>query len=340
FNDPAEIISWMGGIQGQDYSGSKWGVGLRLTPGIKDVDLDHAMTEKSILRTWLMRGTLHLVAAKDIQWMLELLSPKIIKNNTRRYRELELDENTLKRSNQVLQDVLRGDKQLSRKELLFILNEQGISTEGQRAAYILQRASLNGLICQCAVERNDPVYISMDMIPKTKTLEREEALAELARRYYQSRGPATAEDFIWWSGLWADDARTGLEMVKSEFKSETIGKKIYWRPDITIRNIPPVAHLLPTYDEYVIGYRDRMAFLAETNKIKLQNHFQPTIIINGQIIGTWKRILKKGSIFMDYFPFKKLNTVENRLLTESENIYSEFMNLPVKQSGKQIKENI
>ena len=329
FKKPAELISQMGAIQGQDYPGAKWAVGLRL-PGTRDADVEKAITEKSIFRTWLMRGTLHLVAAKDIHWMLKLLAPRIITSNARRYWELELDEKTLKHSNNVLKKALEGGRELNRKELLAVLQKRRISTEGQRAAYMLQRASLDGIICQCGVEHNNPIYMSMDSIPKS-SLKREEALAELARRYFKSRGPATIGDFIWWSGLLATDARTGSEAVKSEFIQERVGGEIYWYSG-SKPNIPdmPVAHLLPTYDEYLFAYRDRSASLNLKKTIMgLKNRYRPTIAINGQIIGTWKRTFKKSQVLMEYHPFITLNRNEKHALSEAELFYSEFLDLPV-----------
>jgi DNA glycosylase AlkZ-like len=332
FKKPDEIVSWLGAVQGQDYNGAKWAVGLRL-PGITDEQLDQAMTEKTIFRTWLMRGTLHLVTAADINWMLELLAPRIIKSNARRYRELKLDKKTLNQSNQVLTNALENGKELNRRELLAILQKNRISTEGQRAAYILQRASLDGFICQCAVDHNNPIYISMDSIPKNKFMEREEALAELARRYFKSRGPATIGDFIWWSGLLATDARAGLEAVKSDFVQEQVDNQIYWHCKTTKikQDISQILHLLPTYDEYLFGYKDRSASLnvIMTNKIKFRNRYRPTIAINGQIVGTWKRTFKKDALIMEYNLFKTLNRAENQALTEAELLYRKFLDMPV-----------
>ena len=327
FKEPAELISHMGAIQGQDYPGAKWAVGLRL-PGVHDAQVEKAFTDKTIFRTWLMRGTLHFVAAKDIRWMLELLAPRIITSNMRRYWELELDEKTLKHSNNVLKGALEGGRELNRKELLAILQKRRISTEGQRAAYMLQRASLDGFICQCGVENNNPIYMSMDSVPKTR-VKREEALAVLTRCYFKSRGPATIGDFMWWSGLLAADARAGVESVASEFTPERIGDVIYWHsgskpemPDM------PVAHLLPTYDEYLFAYRDRSASVNFKKTINgLKNRYRPTIALNGQIIGTWKRTFKNSTIIMEYNPFKNINNEENQALSQAELSYREFMSM-------------
>ncbi|MFA0834058.1 MAG: winged helix DNA-binding domain-containing protein [Methanobacterium formicicum] len=327
FKEPDELISHMGAIQGQDYSGAKWAVGLRL-PGVHDSQVEKAFADKTIFRTWLMRGTLHFVTAKDIRWMLELLAPRIITSNMRRYWELELDEKTLKHGNNVLKEALEGGNELNRKELLAILQKRRISTEGQRGAYLLQRASLDGFICQCGVENNNPIYMSMDSVPKTR-VKREEALAALTRCYFKSRGPATIRDFMWWSGLLAADAQAGIESVASEFIQERIGDAIYWhsgsKPEMPDMQ---VAHLLPTYDEYLFAYRDRSASVNLKKTINgLKNRYRPTIALNGQIIGTWKRTFKNRTIIMEYNPFKNLNNEENQALSQAELLYREFMNM-------------
>ena len=331
FKKPVELISWLGAIQGQDYSGAKWAVGLRL-PGTTDTDVEKSITENVIVRTWLMRGTLHLVVAEDIHWMLEILAPRIIKNNARRYNDLELDDKTLKLSNQIIKDALAGGKKINRKELLNILQENGISTEGQRGYFILQRASLDGLICQCTGNHNNATFISMDKITKS-VIKRDDAIAELARRYFQSRGPATIADFMWWSGLRAADARAGLNTIKSDLSKFIVNKQEYWcyKAEKTVQDISPMAHLLPTYDEYLLGYKDRSAYLNTLNKIKIRPEklYRPTISINGQIVGIWKRTFNENGVFMEYNLFKTLDMAENHALTWAEELFREFMNMPV-----------
>ncbi len=213
-------------VQGQDYAGAKWSLGLRLSKSTA-AGVEQAISDKIILRSWLLRGTLHLVSGTDIHWLLVLLGPGIIAGNKRRYRELELDEATLLRSNDLLANALQGNDQLGRKELLAFLRQNGISTEGQRGVYMLQRASLEGLICQGVMHANNPTFMKLDGFP-SKTMNRQEALAELARRYFISRGPATLQDFTWWSGLPAAEARAGLDSVQSQFIHESIDEQVYW----------------------------------------------------------------------------------------------------------------
>lgn len=333
FKKPEEVIAWFGGVQAQDYPGAKWAVGGRLKD-ITDADIDYTLTEKKIVRTWAMRGTLHFVTASDIRWLLALLAPRIIAKNARRYRELELDEETLTRSNNVLKNALQDGSHLTRRELLAILQENGISTEGQRAPYMLQRASLDGLICQGGIQSsNNPIFISMDQLPKIKTLKHDKALTELARRYFTSHGPATLQDFTWWSGLLSKDAKTGLEAVKSSLTSQIIGGKTYWYSPSkqAVQYSSPTVHLLSSFDEYIVGYKDRSASLdkVHSKKTSIENIMYPTIAIDGQIVGTWKRRFKKNEVIIELKPVTALNTVEKHVLDEAVCYFGEFLEMPV-----------
>ena len=329
-----EVVAWLGAVQAQDYAGAKWSIGLRL-PGSTDVDIEQAVDDRTIVRTWAMRGTLHFVAASDIHWLLALLAPRIIAGNARRYRELELDERTLARSNVVLARALQGGKQLNRTELLAILEQNGISTRGQRAAYMLQRASLDGLICQGGVRRNIPTFMSLaESLPETKTMARDEALAELAKRYFTSRGPATLQDFVWWSGLSAADARAGLEAIQSQLIQETIDGQTYWlsRSLPTGRASSSTVYLLPGFDEYLLSYKDRSASrdALYMKKLTPTNGMLPsTIVIAGRVVGTWKRTFRKGAVVIASNPFTALTAAQDRAFAAAARRFSEFLGMPV-----------
>lgn len=339
FKTPSEIVAWLGALQAQDYAGAKWSVGLRL-PGSAEADIEQAIANKTIIRTWVMRGTLHFVAAADVRWMLALVAPRLIAGNARRYKELELDARTLARSNAVLAKAVQGGKPLTRSALFAILEQHGISTQGQRGVFMLQRASLDGLICQGVMRSNDPTFMSLDdVLPKTKTIERDDALAELAKRYWTSRGPATLQDFVWWSGLWVADARAGLEQVKLQFIQETVDDKTYWR----LRSKPiskthsPTAYLLPGFDEYLLGYKDRRASLDEPcyKRLTPPNGMLPsTIVIDGRVVGTWKRTFEKGAVIIASNPFRPLTAAERRALVVAAKRYGEFLGLPFTLDGE------
>lgn len=332
FIKPDRLLSWLAAIQAQDYQGAKWSLGLRL-PWSTEAMIEQALSEKKMVRTWLMRGTLHFVAASDVRWMLNLLAPRIISRNARRYRELELDEPTLARSNEVLENALQEGEESNRRDLLLTLEENGISTKGQRAAYLLQRASLDGLICQSVTIRNNPSYISLDSLPKNNTIKPEYGLLELAKRYFTTRGPATLKDFVWWSGLLMADAREGLEGVMSDLVSEDLNGKTYWRtPHPTLESdLLPKVHLLPSFDEFLISYKDRSASLVtpSAQEVAVGNHFKNTIIRDGQVIGTWKRDMKNDGMIITSKLFRKLDSKENNALKSAGKRYGEFLGTTV-----------
>jgi hypothetical protein len=331
FKTPAEVVGWLAAMQGQDYTGALWSVGLRLTNGT-DTAVEDALTDKTIVRTWIMRGTLHLVAGADIRWMVNLVAAKVISSAAARYRELELDAETVNRSNDILANAVRDGQQLDRPALLALLEQNGISTTGQRAPHLLQRAAYAGLICQGTTTKH-PTYMALDDSFPTSTWSREEAITELARRYFLSRGPATLQDFIHWSGLLISESRAALENIKSLLIEETIDGQSYWRhasaPQISDK--APSVYLLPGFDEYLLGYKDRSAVLdpqyAERVCPGKNGVFMPTIVSNGRIVGLWKKAVKKETLIMTAQPFTTLSDAEWSGFAAAAERYSQFLGL-------------
>jgi hypothetical protein len=332
---PADVVAWLGAMQAQDYTGAKWSIGLRL-PHATDDHIEQAIADKTIIRTWPMRGTLHFVAAADARWILALTGQRTIASSARRYRELELDEPTLARSNDLLLKALQGGTQRTRTELLALLEQNGISTKGQRAAYMLQRASLDGLICQGTTQGNVPLYMALDeSLPQTKMLERDAALVELATRYFTSHGPATLQDFVRWAGLTITQARLGLEGVQPELVQEKIDGQTYWLPSAaqTVKKHATSLYLLPGFDEYMLGYADRSAVLDPIHAQKVvpggNGMFKSTIVSNGQVVGLWKRTIKKGSAIITAEPFTALTDAETQAFKAAAQRYGDFLEMPV-----------
>ncbi len=334
FDKPEQIVAWMGGIQGQDYSGAKWSIGLRLQ-NATDADVERAINERKILRTWPMRGTLHFVAVAEVRWVLALTSPKNIAGSALRRQRLELDDKTLARSREVFIKALRGGKQKTRDELYALLERANISSAKQRGYHILWNSALHGLICFAAMRNKEQTFALLDeWAAPAKKIPRDEALAELALRYVTSRGPATLQDFIWWSGLSAGDARAGFDAVKSNLVQESVNKQTYWMPpDITLPKEVASAFALPGFDEYLLGYQDRNAVLDKAHAEKVcpggNGMFASTIIINGRVVGTWKRTIKKAGIEITVMPFTILNMADQKSFAEAANRYGEFLNKPV-----------
>ncbi|MCM3872384.1 MAG: winged helix DNA-binding domain-containing protein [Pyrinomonadaceae bacterium] len=336
FRKPHEVVSWLVAVQAQDYAGAKWALGLRMQ-GATDDDIDQAFADGSILRTHLMRPTWHFVTPADIRWMLKLTAPRVHAANAFIYRQLELDGTTFKRSNATLTKALRNGKQLTRDELRDVLKKAGIAADDRlRLAYIMMYAELTGVVCSGARRGKQFTYALLDeRAPHTRTLEREEALAELAGRYFVSRGPATVQDFAKWSGLTVNDARCGLEMVKAQLRHETIDSQGYWlsksRPPA--KQVSPTAQLLPIYDEYISGYKDRSAIgTAEVGArlTALGNDLNYIIVIDGRIVGAWKRTLRRDEVIIQTNLLTRITKAEHRAISEAAQRYGDFVERPVR----------
>ena len=335
FKKPGDVVGWLGAVQAQDYAGAKWALGLRLQ-GATDVDMEQAFTEGAILRTHLMRPTWHFVTPVDIRWMLVLTAPRVNAANAYYYRKLDLDQAIFTRSNAALVKALQGGKQLTRDELRLVLQRAGIATEGElRMGYLMMRAELDGIVCSGARRGKQFTYALLDeRAPHARPLRRDEALAELARRFFMSRGPATVQDFAKWSGLTTTDAKCGLEVNKARLRNEVIDGQTFWlsRSVPSVRDVSPTAYLLSIYDEYISGYKDRSA-IADAGQIAklraLGNALAYIILVDGQIVGTWKRTFRKDSVVIGTNVFTSLRMAKKRAIALAAHQYGEFLGLPV-----------
>jgi hypothetical protein len=328
---PDEVVSYLGAVQSQDYAGAKWALAQRLTDAT-DSDIEKAFTDGSILRTHVLRPTWHFVTPTDIRWMLKLTAPRVHAVNAFMYRQSELDSATFKKSNSVLEKTLSDGKQLTRTELASVLNKAGITANGVRLGYLMIYAELEGVICSGAWCGKQFTYALLEeRVPQVKALTRDETPAELTKRYFATRGPATLQDFTWWSGLTMVDARNGIEMVKSQLGHEDINGQTYWFPESSsLRNVKsPTAYLLPNYDEYFIGFRDRSAIGEVARQANIQGNdpalFAHTIILNGQIVGGWKRTLEKSKVTVELSPLTKLNKPEKQAVVDAAERFGKFL---------------
>jgi len=332
FRGPSDVVGWLGAVQAQDYLGSLWAIGLR-TVGATERDVEKAITDRSIVRTWPMRGTLHFVPAEDVRWMLRLLTPRVVARSAGRYKQLELDERTFSRSQKVVVRALDGGKQLTRTEMYRALEAARISVAGQRGIHILGHLAQEGLICFSARSGKQQTFALLEeWVPATKSLERDEALAKLARRYFTSHGPATLHDFTWWSGLKTIDARAGLEMARGDLLQEIVDGRVYWFPSPSPRstNATPAALLLPVYDEYTVAYKDRSDILDPRYARQAGNGiFRSTIVMDGRITGRWGRALRKDTVVITTSPFEKFKRAEAGALKTAAERYGAFLGTSV-----------
>jgi hypothetical protein len=320
-----DVVRWLGAVQAQEYAAAKWALGLRMRAAT-DLDVEHAFNEGQILRTHLMRPTWHFVAPDDIRWLLALTAPRVNAKAGPNFRQYKLDAAVFKQTNKVLSRALQGGKHRTRAELKAALNKSGVAADDViRLAHIMLRAELDGVVCSGPRIGKQFTYALLEeRVPPAKVLTRDEALAKLTERYFTSHGPATLHDFVWWSGLTIGDAKRGVEMLERDLRNEMFHDKTYWRPRAkhSARFSPyparssAYAHLLPAYDEYNVAYKHREAGLG------------PTVIVDGQAVGTWKATIEKQSLTVTVTPARVLNQSERLAIAEAADRYGAFLALP------------
>lgn len=329
-----EVVACLGAMQSQDFPMAKWGIGVRL-PGSNLKLIDAALDTGEILRTHALRPTWHFVSSDDIYWLLELTAPQIKTAMRSRDKILGLTEDIFSKSNALLENALRDGKHLSREELTALFVQAGIGMNENSAYHLLVRAEIEGIICSGQTRSNKQTYALLsDRVPEKKTLRRDEAIIELALRYFASHGPATMQDFVWWSGLSVTDCRKALDALKSSFISETIGAVTYWfKPSSMEPGIDKdIVHVLPAFDEFIISYKDRSAVLpfSEHHKAVSNNGiFRPVIVHNGQVIGIWKRTIRKDNVFFDTEFFRSVSSSVEARVRKSFKGYGDFLNKQV-----------
>jgi hypothetical protein len=330
-----EVVSWMGAMQAQDFSMSKWAVGIRLPDSTED-KINDALDSGEIIRTHILRPTWHLVSATDIHWMQSLSAPRIKAAARSRHIQLGLTDDIFLKSGKIFKKVLRDNNHCTREELIHAMAKSGILVDENRSYHIFLRAEIDGIICSGKLKDGKSTYALLgERVPEGKNrLKRDEALKELGHRYFTSRGPATIEDFTWWSGLTLKDTRLALELNKRDLVSEVVNNRTYWLNENTLaeNNDGKRLYLLPAFDEYIIGYSDRSAVLTQTvNKKVVSNNgiFYPTVIQDGLVTGTWKRSKKNNTVNLTISMFGKAGKTKNNLTPEALNRYSEFIKMKV-----------
>jgi hypothetical protein len=331
FKTTKEIVRWMGAIQAQDYPMAKWALGTRLT-GSTEKDIESSLDTGEVIRIHVLRPTWHFVAADDAYWMLQLSAPKIKSSMRSRNKELGLTESVISKTNDILRKNLSNGLSLTRDELADEFHKAKIQTEANRLSHILFSAEMDGILCSGPLKNNKQTYsLLYERVPCKNDFSRDEALAELAKRYFNSRCPATLEDFIWWSNLSATEARKAMDMIKQEFVSETIGSCRYFFPNSfhEVRPESSSVHLLPAFDEFLISYKDRSSSLSLVhNKKAITNNgiFHPHIVINGQVTGLWKRTFQTNKVLIETRYFESPDKSTKDLIEMKAGMFGRFLN--------------
>lgn len=332
FSNPADLVEYMGAVQAQDYTGAKWAVGQRLMGGTDQL-IEKSFTNGDIIRTHVMRPTWHFVSPKDIRWMLELTAPRVQMLTAFHHRQFKLDKDKFLKCEKALIKALGGGKQLMRNEVEQALQNAGIETNEQRFIHIMMQMELIGLVCSGGRQGKQFTYALLDeRVPVTNNIERNEALAALAERYFTSHGPATLKDYVWWSGLTVADAKKGLEIVKNKLANLVFDGNTYWysEPASDSKSKSSSCLLLPNYDEYVVGYKDRGTTIKSSDINKADPRgtiFNNTILINGRIIGIWKHNFRSDKVMLEIIPFNPLTKVNEAAIRSAAKRYTRFLGL-------------
>ncbi|CZQ89971.1 Hypothetical protein Tpal_1200 [Trichococcus palustris] len=330
----AETVRWMGAIQAQDYAQALWAIGARM-PGTTKAEIEKAIAEKQIVRTWPMRHTIHFVAREDLRWMLDVSATRMLKQKKGRMLQLGLDEGQLEKSLELFQRELRSRGPLKRSEMRRVLESAGIDTANQRFYHILWYAAQSGLIFIGPMRDSQQTFLLVDdWAEDGPPLAREEALHRLAVRYVTSHGPATIPDFSWWAGLTLTEARTGIHSARPELFAEERDGREFWRcvhsPDAK-RNAATDLRFLPNLDEYLIGYKVRSDVLPPERYAKIASEanglFRP-VLHDGQVIGNWKPAVHRGVVALTIRLAEPFKGAAKRMEEEAER-YSHFIGLPM-----------
>jgi len=338
FKSAKELVSWMGALQAQDFKMVKWAVGVRLK-GITENTVDSLIDKGALLRTHLLRPTWHLVAADDIYWLLELTGPGIKNRIKSRNKQLELTEDLLSKSTKLIENAFKETNQVTREKLVTEFVRAKIPMDDNRAAHILLIAELDGFLCSGAVKGSTTTYALLsERVKKPLSISREEALSKLAMTYFSSRGPATIQDYTNWSGLSMTEAKKGINAVKSKITGLKEENLEYWFNKSSVKHAKEnnELYLLPSFDEYIIAYKDRSNILSSENHktaISINGIFWPVIIQHGIAIGIWKRTIKKEKVFLETFFFKKPHILTLEMAREAALAYGKFLGLEAEISN-------
>lgn len=302
---PEELVSWMGAVQAQDFNMAKWALGVRLSV-LTDRAVEDALNKGELVRTHILRPTWHLVAGKDIHWMLALSAPRL-KAILKTYAKMvELTDATIAKGSDIIGLVLSEGEHLTRAQLGERLKHEGFDVNSHQLNHMMFSAELHGIVCNGEIKNNKQTYCLLDeKIPKTEVFDKQIALERLARKYFTSHAPATLQDFIWWSGLTVVDAKAAMDMVRHDFIIEKIDSLEYWINNSFTEsksNNNESLVLLPAWDEFIVSYKNRQHIIRDEHYSKVISKngiFKPVIVKDGQIIGMWKRLKKKDKVLAE-----------------------------------------
>lgn len=330
-NSPQEIVHHLGAIQAQDYTMAKWAIGSRCEATEKEIE--EAINSGKIIRTHILRPTWHFVAAEDIHWMLDVSGQQVQRIILADTKKHGYDEREFGKINSAIEKILAGNNHLTRDEIMQELNIKKISEEYHLSpVLIMMYAELEGLVCNGKMKGKQMTHSLLEeKVPKPVTkLTKEEGMAKLAKRYFESHGPATVSDFSWWSGFPATICKTVMNSIASELNSVEIDKQTYWfGTDLSLENnFRESVHFIAAFDEILISYKNREASILPEHQSKAftsNGIFKPVILENGKVIGTWKTTIKKDHTKIETKFFNETEKHKKKVLFEGIKAFENYL---------------
>ena len=330
-------------MQAQAEASVMWSLGVR-QPGLTQAGVRDAMDRGEVVRTWPMRGTLHLVRPDDIGWMLDLMAPRALARATRRHHQLGLDGATLRRGVDVLGESLRG-RRLTRGACLAELERAGIATHGQRGYHLLAHAAMVGVVAVGPSVDREQTFVRLDeWALRPRRLDREEGLATMAERYVRSHGPVRVADLAGWTGLTVTDCRAGVASIGDRLVAVTVdGEPMVAAAAAAVaaaeegEAADEVWVALPGYDEFLLGFKDRSLMLTPEQMQAVvpgsNGVFQATVVRDGRVVALWKR-RRAGSVeHVAVTPLVHLGAAERQHVTTAFEAYERYLDVPVVVDG-------
>jgi len=327
FRSAAEAVASFGAVQAQEFAEVKWSLAERMDGEPTDAELDAAFDRGEMIRTHILRPTWHFVTPEDLGWMLELSAPRVHQANKGPYRQMGLEQNLLERSADAIARALSDGEPKLRKELAVALAEAGINVEGMALGYVVHFAELEGVVCSGPRRGKQQTYMLVaDRVPKTAERSREDALAELARRYFGGHGPGTLRDFSWWSGLTQSDCREAVEQAGDDVAPLDLGDERDWFGAPRPSRVPKRTgtHLIPMYDELGVAFRDLRIVCAAPPP---EGMMARPILIDGVAVGSWKRTFANRRVVVEATLLRKLGSTEGDELAETVARFGRFLEL-------------
>ncbi|HET7802459.1 MAG TPA: winged helix DNA-binding domain-containing protein [Humibacillus xanthopallidus] len=322
----------LGALQAQDYASGAWSLGVR--SGLTAEQVEDAVRAREVVRTWPMRGTIHWVPAEDARWMCRLLAAPHGTALATRYRQLGLAETHVGLAGRLFEEHLR--EPMSRPDVIALLVEHGIDPSDQRAYHLVGHHCMTGLICQGPLIGKQPSFVLIDAwVPHSRTPSREEGLATVAERYVRSHGPVTEKDLAGWLLKPLGLTREALALVADRIVREEVDGT-QWLTHVDARPVfegPTGVHLLPQWDELLLGYKSRDVSLPAEHVVKVvpgrNMVFSPTLVVDGEVAGTWRRQARSGRVDVRVAPFAPLTAARWREVETAATAYGRFVGQPV-----------